>query len=194
MHEITFVRVLSTNKQPFVTLIRAPGLRGLSGRHVRLLVEVDPLSAIVITRVLDKMKNKQLLVTITVVAMVLGRHGLSVLLHAMVAPNSEPDHMTAAWPMISKLLSVGRLVLTLCGHSGQDVLFATTLASHQSWPSVHADTLAQLNKTFKRRHVLHHAVLTGLSGDDGDHARLHVVTDLEPESGLVSDPINSVRL
>ena len=194
MHEITFVLVLSTNKQPFVTLIRAPGLRGLSGRHVRLLVEVGPLSAIVITRVLDKMKNKQLLVTITVVAMVLGRHGLSVLLHATVVPNSEPDHMTAAWPMISKLLSVGRLVLTLCGHNGQDVLFATTLASHQSWPSVHADTLAQLNKTSKRRHVLHHDVHTGLNGDDGDHARLHVVMDLEPESGLVSDPINSVRL
>lgn len=193
MHAITFVLVLSTSKQSFVMQIPDPGLLGLYGQHVQPLAEGDQLTATVITLVLESKKNKQSPVTITVVAMVPGQHGLSVLLHAMVAQNSEPDHTIVVLLMILKLLSAVQPVLTLCGHNGQDAHCATISASHQSWLNVHAVTLAQLNKTSRRRHVLHHAAHTGPSGVDGDHALLHVVTDSEPEFELVPDLINSVR-
>ena len=193
MHVITFVLVLLTSKQPFVMRIPAPGVLGLYGQHVQPLAEGDQLTATVITLVLESKKNKQSLVIITVVAMEPGQHGLSVLLHAMADQNSEPDHTIVALLMILKLLSVAQPVLTLCGHNGQDAHFATISANHQSWLSVHAVTLALLNKTSRRRHVLHHAVHTGQSGDDGVHALLHVVKDSEPEFELVPDLINSVR-
>ena len=192
MHVITFVLVLLTSKQPFVMQIPAPGLLGLYGQHVQPLVEGDQLTATVITLVLENKKNKQSLVTITVVVMDCGPHGLSVRPRAMEDQNLDLDHTIAAWPMISRLLCVGVLELTHCGLNGHHVQFVTILANHQFLLNALAVIVVQLSQKLKIKLVLHRDVHTGPHGVDGAHAQLLVVPDSELVIDCAWDRMSSV--